>query len=383
MERSKFPTLRFCRSSILPKTSDWGGYLSAGNSAIGIGLGHHGSGVLFSLSNASERKIYDYPATVGGLTLNGRCEDKFTDDFWRNLFTLQTAVERNVFSYVGSGVLFGFDNLEESVCYDYNSGSVAVFGKEDYGSIIGCTTSLDISGTVSGDAGACLIRVTLGQTATVDSSQPYRIDLPDNSPSNYLDYGFVYNPANLAIDYGLILVTSDLVPFGLFRFDPNVGAADKFTPNWNGSGTIKISGKTEVPLDVGVFGTGSFKKLGGAAETVAFSQETTDLFKVQGSSDIAFRPNWIGQGALFSTSGAGFTESTTFNPPEDTVLFNFAGAGEFNCQIGMDLVFYSLHKLPLNVQYMITLDLEDYLDSILKNAELMITTVVLLLNLDI
>ena len=298
-----------------------------GNSAIGISIGHPGSGVLFSLSNASERKIYDYPATVGGLTLNGRCEDKFTQTISGegNLFTLQTAVERSVFSYEGSGVLFGFDNLEESVCYDYNSGSVAVFGKEDYGSIIGCTTSLDISGTVSGDAGACLIRVTLGQTATVDSSQPYRIDLPDNSPSNYLDYGFVYNPANLAIDYGLILVTSDLVPFGLFRFDPNVGAADKFTPNWNGSGTIKISGKTEVPLDVSIFGTGSFKKLGGAAETVAFSQETTDLFKVQGSGDIAFTPNWIGQGTLFSTSGIGFTESVTLNPPEDTVLFNFTG----------------------------------------------------------
>ena len=198
-----------------------------------------------------------------------------------------------------------------------------------------------------------------------------------------MDYGFVYNPANLAIDYGLILVTSDLVPFGLFRFDPNVGAADKFTPNWNGSGTIKISGKTEVPLDVGVFGTGSFKKLGGAAETVAFSQETTDLFKVQGSSDIAFRPNWIGQGALFSTSGAGFTESTTFNPPEDTVLFNFAGAGEFSFTPnwnGSGVLFTLQTAVERAVYDYVDLKLMDSI--ILKNGNL-VTTVVLLLNLDI
>ena len=61
-----------------------------------------------------------------------------------------------------------------------------------------------------------------------------------------------------------------------------------FTPNWVGSGTTKLSGVAYVPLDAKYRAFGFIKSLGGAAEVVAYAEETTDLFKVQGSADHLF-----------------------------------------------------------------------------------------------
>ena len=315
-------------STFSPTTKSGGGLSLRGNSAIGITAITTGGGSLFALSNATEGKSYDYPATEGSLDIFGEVytTNTRTYDTEGTLFNFSSAIEISVFSYRGSGTLFGFNNLEEARVYDYNCHDYNVidyFVKHDYGFVERCFTSETITGDVSGDATGCVVKVESGTTARVVSGQNYRTALNSDIATTFLDYGFVSEIADPKLDFGHILTTSNIMPCGLFTFNKEIGSEDKFTPNWNGSGTIRLFGDTRVPLDVGVFGTGFLKKLSGAAESSAVAVTSTDLFRISGTPIIVITAGVFGGGNLFGIGGA--SESFTTNPSEETPLFKFSG----------------------------------------------------------
>ena len=114
------------------------------------------------------------------------------------------------------------------------------------------------------------------------------------------------------------------MPNGLFKFRTDTGATDKFTPNWNGSGVIRVYNQDQIlPVDVTEIGSGTIRALSGAAETTLVSTESDGLYKITGNSTVTASLLHVGSGSLKRLSGA--AESITFNPEERQILFSFTG----------------------------------------------------------
>ena len=312
-------------SAFSPATESRGGLSLHGNTAVGISIGNIIFGKIFSggITSYATTDVYLSEDLKTLFTTTGAATDIHTRAYEASgtLFNFSGVIEKSVYDYVGSGRLFGFNNLEEARTYDYNPGSINFFYKEDYGFIPTCNSSEDISGVVSGDAASCEVRVIDGSTAIVDLGQVYRPAPLDNLPTAFLDYGFVSETANLEIDYGYITITSDLNPFGLFDIS---GTGDiAFVPNWVSYGQIKFTGGAFLPIDANIIGTGSIPTLGGAAEVIAVSEESTDLFRFSGDGQIGITVQHFGSGTIFGISGA--AEAVAFNPEEEQMLFSFTG----------------------------------------------------------
>ena len=312
-------------SAFSPATESRGGLSLRGNTAVGISIGNIIFGKIFSggITSYATTDVYLSEDLKTLFTTTGAATDIHTRAYEASgtLFNFSGVIEKSVYDYVGSGRLFGFNNLEEARTYDYNPGSINFFYKEDYGFIPTCNSSEDISGVVSGDAASCEVRVIDGSTAIVDLGQVYRPAPLDNLPTAFLDYGFVSETANLEIDYGYITITSDLNPFGLFDIADTGDIA--FVPNWVSYGQIKFTGAAFLPIDANIIGTGSIPTLGGAAEVIAVSEESTDLFRFSGDGQIGITVQHFGSGTIFGISGA--AEAVAFNPEEEQMLFSFTG----------------------------------------------------------
>ena len=103
-------------SAFSPVVNGRGGPLLHGNSTIGITAITTGGGSLFTLSNVTEDRSYDYPATEGSLDISGEAYTirQRAYETEGTLFNFSSATEKSIFSYAGSGTLFGFNNLEEA-----------------------------------------------------------------------------------------------------------------------------------------------------------------------------------------------------------------------------------------------------------------------------
>ena len=291
-----------------------------------VQFNHNGGGVdNWGLRNVSLRVSADTRKTLFDVIGDAYVLRQHAYDTEGTLFNFSSATERSVFSYQGSGTLFGFNNLEEARVYDYDchdANAIDYFEKVDHGEIDVCTTTQTITGPVTGTATGCIVSVT--GTVSIAPGQTFKTARGVNAPTHFIDYGYVRETPDVRLDFGHILTTSNIMPCGLFTFNKEIGSDNKFTPNWNGVGGIKVGGGAEVPLDVGVFGTGFFKKLGGAAETVAVAEESKDLFRVNGSADIGITAIVLSEGGtLFGIGGA--AESFTANPEEKQILFSFTG----------------------------------------------------------
>ena len=304
-----------------------------GNSTVVASLLHVGSGSLKKLSGASESITFNPEERQILFSFTGTLTERYSQDHVGEgvLFTLQTAVEKSVFSYSGSGDLFGFNNLEEARVYDYNCSSIVEYRYLDYGLIvdrnnlavtqIGTTT---IFTPTTGPSGA--IQVATGATVTIAPGASYTVPNQLSTPQYFEDYGSVTKNAAPLHDYGWILGTiADGQPGCKYGNIEIEGAADvQFTPSWVGEGLIKLDGVAYVPLDAKVRGSGNIKKFGGAAETVAVAETTTDLFKISGTPTVGITAVTINDGNLFGIGGA--AESATFNPPEEIPLLKFTGS---------------------------------------------------------
>ena len=137
-----------------------------------------------------------------------------------------------------------------------------------------------------------------------------------------------------------------------------------FQPNWNGSGTVRVFGEAVTVYSPVYFGSGTFRKFSGAAESLtvnpdekqmlfSFTGESTErtsathvgdgnLFafsggaervayaptlladlRINGEVGIRYVPNNVGFGNIFNIGGS--AESITFNPDERQLLFSFTG----------------------------------------------------------
>ena len=243
---------------------------------IGIGVGILGSGTLFTIASTDDAFVSTWTSSgyISKVTGTARDITLVHETGFGDLFTLSNGQQRATNAFVGSGGLKLVSRKpelselsDEKHTERYINDSIIEFSKADYGYLTICHPSdiEDVSGTLSGTSSGCIVRV--GSTASIDPGTTYDVSLGANAPSNFIDYGLISESAAPQVDFGNILTTSNLIPFGLFHLDPENGAQFAFNPTWTSRGYIsKLTGEASVPLDVSVFGTGTIRKLGGSRE---------------------------------------------------------------------------------------------------------------------
>ncbi len=263
-----------------------------------------------------------------------------------------------------------------NVCYD--------LPEIDNGFIIDASlaTCTLVSGSISQNTTATTgcSTVDLGQTLSIDDGVTYTVPIQVTSPSLTEQYGFIVDPEDELRDYGWILGTlSKVCPFGsistlrgtsgpavrtfreIFTGETEVrpysmvlgGEADIVVPpQWDSPAEppVKVYGAGKPNFSLRTFGSGRLYGMGGAAETVGYSPDTSQLlFKfVPGPFDrwttYDWQPSWVSRGGVTIPTGeakthyvpnvvgtgflpvlAGAAESITFNPEERQMLFSFIG----------------------------------------------------------
>ena len=217
-----------------------------------------------------------------------------------------------------------YELSDEKHTEDYNESAIDRFTERDYGLIIdpSLLNCVPASGTINtntvASSGCIKVDTELALNAT------YSIPPAITTPSTSIDWGDITTIASLQQDWGELLVTSDLMPFGGIKVDPNVGAADKFLPSWTSKGYIgRLFGEARVPLDVGVRGAGGFRFLGASKTNFSLLQPADGLFRVVSDSQIGFSAGITGTGTLRKFAGS--AQSLTVNPEETQLLFSFVG----------------------------------------------------------
>ena len=340
-----------------PATSGRGILPLRGNSKIGIAAGILGTGTFRKFSGSANSLTVNPDERQMLFSFNGEGIEKNTETYSGSgsLKNFSNVVDQKVFAWNGSGTIhiepdksdlyqlrdiahwvlddikgrplssIKYELSDEKHTEDYNESAIVHWTRRDYGTLSVCTTEETINGDVSGNATGCIVKVDT--TARVVSGQTYRVAASQNAAQNSVDWGDVTFIASLQQDWGHILDTSDITPYGGIKIDPNVGAADKFLPSWTSRGYIsKLSGEARVPLDVGVRGSGAFRFLGASKTNFSLLQPAEGLFRIISRSELAVGLGVYGSGNLFGLSGA--AESTTFNPLERQMLFSFNGGYE-------------------------------------------------------
>ena len=181
--------------------------------------------------------------------------------------------------WIGTGSLFGFGEKDESVTWSYNKSSVG-FGTEDWGYVY-------------------------------DQAAP-------------INWGSITTPVGgVDQNWGLISET-DLIkrPFGTIFFDQTTEGETRllYLYKVTGAGTsggITISGRPLVHPEVDYTPHyGIDKNIGIGTTGIQISGEIQDPIRTF---------SHVGLGTLFTATGA--AESITWDPPVDTVLYDFSGTG--------------------------------------------------------
>ena len=297
------------------------------------------------------------------------------------LFTLQTAVERTVYDYVGSGRIFGFNNLEEKKVYDYNCSSIVPFPENDYGFIIntGAIACVDVDGVISTSETTTSGCIKVLNSLTVNQGVTYSVRPQNTIASNILDYGLVPVPASPLADFGDILGTPRLgLPGCIYGHIDITGASvNSLAPNWISQGGIRLFGEGRVPLDVTVFGSGIIRKLGGDSIT---NSVFLDLAMVYSDSIVNLRLESVLVYLAMDLSQLSVVlQNLLLSIQTKEIYYSLSMEKDRLPSIptGLVVVSYSLYKLQLKELYMITLVLVDSLDStILRKSRFTVTTVV-------
>ena len=105
-------------------------------------------------------------------------------------------------------------------------------------------------------------------------------------------------------------------------------AEEKITFSPDGFGLFTFSGTSTSAVNRPYIGSGNISTFSGQAidEKVTFADDETLQVQLSGESVSKFTGSFVGSGSLFTASGA--AESTTTNPPEDTVLFTVSGTAQ-------------------------------------------------------
>ena len=352
---------------------------------------YFGSGRIRNLATLeAEKQSFDYVGS-GSISLLPRKPECYELEELAN-FTLDQYVLRSNYINLGDIDFYnGPTNLGDAqlrwiICEEghekhteaYNNSACWEGVELDYGEIVNqsnlnCVAN---SGTINTNTVATsgCIKVAPGTTLAIATGSTYTIPNQLSTPTAFEDYGDVANSnAPEWRDYGWILGTlSKKCPYGLFNiegtattfFVENIvttgysvsgkagitlfGAGDTFwTPPYHASGLGRITGTLHESFTPAThIGSGSIRKLGGAAETIANVGKADGLFRVGGAVYSLFSllhpgsgtirvlgtggesitpATHVGSGSLKKFSGA--AESATWNPLERQLLFSFTGEG--------------------------------------------------------
>ena len=272
-----------------------------GNTIVGFSLLHIGEGTFSTIGGAAESTTVEVPDSTVLFIPSGSAGQATTRDFIGEGSTSLSGnlVESQTDVYVGEGSLFSAGGGAEAVSV-IEAESTVLFtaaGGEDYS----------------------LTRSAVAEGAT----NIYGI----------ADEGF----ARPFIGEG-----------SLFSIG---GASESATVAEESTGLFTFEGNSVLEISKSFSGSGSIFGIGGAAEAVAVVPEIkseTNLYRfsgiaaekqsskyisegvtafVSGSADVVAARIYEGEGSLFTVGGA--TESTTSNPPENTVLYTVEGRGAF------------------------------------------------------
>ena len=294
---------------------------------------YNGSGKIRNLSGSAERSAFDYVGS-GIITALPKKQDLlFLEDLADHTLVVVPNKYNQYYPYYQHSGQIGSVQLkylvEESSQEKFSSSYVDTcidrWVTSDYGQLAGpCTNIQTISGTVQGNSNQnCIVKVAPGTTATVASNQSYQIALSNNAATNFIDNGYIREPGEEGTDYGWILTNSDILPFGLFNF---VGSVTTSTSNTfvNTEGGLKFIGDTKLPLNVSEEGDGTLFSMGGGAWTITTSDDLVyGLYKISGTAGILTTNHYHGSGFFKTLSGA--AESVSYIPDEIQLLISFVG----------------------------------------------------------
>ena len=222
--------------------------ISGGFSDIEFAKGNYTASGTITISGELVHPDIDFtpaPDGFGDITVTGSADESFS-----------------ITTYIGSGTLFSFGEKIESRTYDYNDESVLpLLPPDDSGSIVDPVTSVV-------DYGGILDLLTQGEQ-----------------------------------DYGLIASEQTILPFGTITISGGVSDIKIGEGNYDGSGTITISGELVFPdidFTPAPDGSGTINILGNVDESYA-------------------RTSYIASGTLFSFGEK--IESRTYDYNEDSILY--------------------------------------------------------------
>ena len=350
-----------------------------------------GSGFLRNFATVELRQTFDWIGS-GSIKLNPRKPETYElselSAFTLELYSLNNAYINlgnldfyTDYTQLGHAQLkwLSYELSHEKHTEAYNNGACEDGVELDYGNLVNQNLSNCVanSGTISTNTTAAngCIKVAPTTTLVIAPGVTYTIPNQLTTPTDSEDYGLVSNTnAPEWRDYGHILDSlSKVCPFGAFEitgtakthFVENIvstgysvtgkagvniyGAGDTFWQQpYIADGLFRIGGSRQNQsfTPAPEIGSGSIRKLGGAAETIANVEKADGLFRISGASTVLFSllhpgsgliritgtggesitpATHVGSGSLKKFSGA--AESTTWNPQERDLLFSFTGVG--------------------------------------------------------
>ena len=289
--------------------------------------------IISGIATESHTEVY---IASGSTSINGSSVNKFSPSIIGSgfVYTNGSATERQLDNYVGFGSLFGFTGVVESIAVspDDTFGLFNIFGSATEKN----TESYAAFGntTISGNAKSWFIPNNVGSGSQYISG--FAIE---KQTDNYVGTGNLFTfygaqeSATVNPDENVVLFrfsgtsiernTESYVGFGINTISGK--AKVHFVPNWNGSGSINITGfgkesHTEIYIGYGI-------------QTISgIATEINKIARYQGYAEINISGNitekqsnaYVGSGSLFDISGS--ESSVSFNPPESTSLFVFEGS---------------------------------------------------------
>ena len=292
---------------------------------------YFGDGTIRKISGAAESLTFNPTERDMLFSFFGEHDVRFSHGAWQGdglLFNVGGGSQRAAFDYVGSGSILTFNKLEEARTYFYNCSSIVPFLDLDYGLLVDSSnvpvTTLSTQ-TISSDetAPTGIIRIGLGEVVTLGAT--YSIPTTTTVPTEFIDYNLVNESEDELLDFGHILDSVQMgMPGCIYGTIEVRGVADiVFFPNLTGSGLIKVGGDTLISPSLLHIGSGDLFAFSGAGEILSAAIEGTGLFKINNAADPAVVKKYLGSGTFRKLSGA--AESATFNPLEKQMLFSFIG----------------------------------------------------------
>ena len=264
-----------------------------------------GSGSIDLTGDSDTTRARDFVGSGSLFTAGGLAESITTNPPESTvLFTAAgQSVERHTESYVGSGsaTLSGEATDIKVIRFFNGSGSLFAFS--------GAAESATFVETAIGLYGIG------GFGAEAFVAQP---------PEDTAQYTFSGNAVEEQLDHYTGSGVMDFLEGGAAV----IFAEEKITFSPDGFGLFTFSGTSPSAVNRPYIGSGSISTFSGQAidEKVTFAEEETLQVQLSGESVSKFTGSFLGSGSLFTASGA--AESTTTNPPEDTVLFTVSGTAQ-------------------------------------------------------